>query len=230
MKALLERCTEMARRFSAPRPLHTFASPREGAHQRRAGFTLIELLVVIVILGILGGVAAGGYSAFIESARKKNAADVCEQIKVAWTNYHRDVGFWPEEYRISSSGVKKMDTDMCLVLGKAGLLDVLYIDDDATDTRAQAGLRRNREKEAELKYGMLDPIGVKRFKQGRSAADVTDHLYQFVLDVNEDGVVDSSDGLPARLAVPGGKVRGDAAVWCWAEDGEKNGEVYAKSW
>lgn len=210
--------------------MYAFGRRTQGLRARRAGFTLIELLVVIVILGILGGITAGGYTAFMESARRKNAADDCKQIAVAWTNYHRDVGFWPEEYKIASSGVKSMDTDMCLVLGKAGLLDVLYIDTDATDSTTQAGLRRNRENEAELKYGMLDPIGAKRFKQGRSGSDVTDHLYQFVLDVNEDGIVDSSDGLPAKLSVPGGKVRGDAAVWCWAEDGEKNGEVYAQSW
>lgn len=226
MRTLFGRFAD-ARGVCAPPPSHP---TRHSPARRRAGFTLIELLVVIVILGILGGVSVGGYATFMESARKRNATDICEQIKVAWTNYHRDLGFWPEEYKIASSGVKQMDTDMCLVLGKAGLLDVLYIDKDAVDSKAQAGLRRNKDKEAELKYGMLDPIGAKRFKQGRSGRDVTDHLYQFVLDVNEDGVIDASDGLPASLSVPGGKVRGDAAVWCWEEGGEKSGEVYAQSW
>jgi prepilin-type N-terminal cleavage/methylation domain-containing protein len=116
---------------------------------KKRGFTLIELLVVIAIIGILGGVSFGGYQHFIEQARKKNATDVCAQIKTAWTNFHREIGFWPEEYGIGNNGVKQMDTDMCLVLGKAKLLDVLYLDDDAENR----GLKKNKDNEAELKFG-----------------------------------------------------------------------------
>ena len=195
----------------------------------RAGFTMIELLVVIVILGVLTAATMGGFTHFIESAHKKNAADICEQIKVAWTNYHREVGFWPEEYKISSANVKQMDPDMCLVIGKAGFLDVIYIDKDGDD-QTQRGLKKNKDKEAELKVGMLSPLGTKLFKAGRRGKDVEQYLYQFVLDVNEDGIVDGSDGLPSKLQVAGGKVRGDAAVWCWAKDGETTGEIFAKSW
>ena len=197
------------------------------ASARRSGFTLIEILVVIVIIGVLGALGMGGYNHFIEQARKKNAADVCSQIATAWSNYHRDLGFWPEEYGIASSGVKEMDPDMCLVLGKAKLLDVLYIDDDAPK-----GFKSNKNKESELKYGMLDPIGERLFKRNASAQKIKDHLYQFVLDSNEDGIVDSSDGMPAALT-RGKKIRGDVAVWCWPEDkdaAEQDGEVYAKSW
>lgn len=199
-------------------------------NRAKQGFTLIELLVVITIIGILGGASFGGYMHFIEQARKKNAADVCMQIKTAWSNYHRDIGFWPDAYNIASSGVKQMDTDMCLVLGKAKYLDVLYIDEDASN-QAQRGLKSNKENEAELKYGLLDPIGKKRFDNGRNGAQVTDHLYQFVLDVNEDGVLDSSDGMPAELT-KGRTIRGDVAVWCWPEDDElrREGETYAQSW
>ena len=194
--------------------------------RKHSGFTLIELLVVIGIVGILGAAGMGGYAHFIEQARKKNAADICDQIKVAWTNYHRDIGFWPSEYRIAQSGVKAMDTDMCRVLGKAGLLDVLYIDDDSA-----TGLKRNQSNSAELKYGLLSPLGQKAFKNGKSGSDVTDYRYQFVLDVNEDGIIDSSDGMPSEL-LQGKKIRGDAAVWCWAEDKSlrKEGETYAQSW
>lgn len=193
----------------------------------KRGFTLIELLVVIAIIGILGGASFGGYQHFIEQARKKNATDVCAQVKAAWTNFHREIGFWPEEYGIANGGVKAMDTDMCLVLGKAKLLDVLYLDDDAE----QKGLKRNKDNEAELKFGLLSPIGKKRFDNGRNGAQVSDHLYQFVLDVNEDGVIDGSDGMPAAL-IRGRTIRGDAAVWCWPEDDDlrKEGETYAQSW
>ena len=195
--------------------------------QMKRGFTLIELLVVIAIIGILGGASFGGYQHFIEQARKKNATDVCAQIKTAWTNFHRETGFWPDVYGLDSSGVKKMDTDMCLVLGKANFLDVLYIDEDS-DNR---GLSRNKENEAELQVGLLDPIGKRRFDAGQRDSRVTDHLYHFVLDTNEDGVLDGSDGMPASLT-QGRTIRGDAAVWCWAEDrdAQQNGVTYAQSW
>lgn len=193
----------------------------------KSGFTLIELLVVIVILGILSAASIGAYSHFFEQARKKNATEICDQIKTAWTNYHRDLGFWPD--KVAKSGVQAMDTEMCEILGKAKLLDVLYIDDDSE--KAASGLKRNKENEAELKYGMLDPIGQKLFDRGVSGTRVTDHLFQFVLDLNEDGVVDASDGMPANL-LQGRTIRADVAVWCWPEsdDARNDGETYAQSW
>lgn len=193
------------------------------------GFTLIELLVVIAIIGILAGLAFGGYGHFIEQARKHNAAEVCSQIKTAWTNFHREYDCWPDEYSLSSSGEKKMDTDMCLVLGKAKLLDVLYLEDNSNDSR---GLKSNKENEAELKVGLLSPIGKKKFDNGKRGSQVTDYLYHFVLDVNEDGIIDTSDGMPAELT-KGKTIRGDCAVWCWPEDvttAKQEGETYAQSW
>ena len=38
--------------------------------KKQLGFTLVEILAVIVILGILSGVAIGGYSAYIKRQRK----------------------------------------------------------------------------------------------------------------------------------------------------------------
>ena len=198
----------------------------------RRGFTMIELLVVIVIIGILGATAVGAYGSFIEKAHKKNAADICEQIKVAWSNYHRDLGFWPDEFNIDSTGVKRMDPDMCLVLGKAQLLDVIYLDKE-DKSAAQKALKKSKDKEPELKYGMLSPEGLKLFKRSKGKMNdstARDLLYHFVLDVNEDGVVDKSDGLPAELGIK--KVRGDVAVWCWPQDRDARnaGETFAQSW
>lgn len=193
----------------------------------RQGFTMIELLVVIVIIGVLSGLTIGATAHFIESARKKNAADMCRQIAVAWSKFHTDTSFWPDTYGINSPGVKKMDTEMCLVLGSGGFLDVAYIDENAT-----SGQKKNKDNDSQLKYGLLSPIGEKRFKKGSSSnSKMERYLYQFVLDVNEDGVIDASDGMPEKVR-GGTTIRGEVAVWCWPEDedAEKNGEVYAKSW
>ncbi len=189
----------------------------------KQGFTLIEMLVVIVILGILVGAGLGAYGHFMEQARQKNAADVCAQLAAAWTTYHNDVGFWPDA--VKRSGTQEMDTDMCAILGKAGAFDVMYIDSSNSNDTA-SGLKRNRDSESELRYGLLDPIGLKRFRQGMSGNAVTDHLYQFVLDDDEDGVIE----LPSEVG--GGTVRADAAVWCWPEDeADRNaGITYAQSW
>ncbi len=185
----------------------------------KRGFTLIELLVVIVILGVLGGLSVGGYTAFIESAKKKNAADVCAQIKVAWTNYHREVGFWPDELAKSDL---RMTPEMCEIIGKSGFLDVLYIDDDG-DNAAQRGLKKNKDKESELKVGMLSPIGLEEFKRRPNSSTLEQYLYHFAVDKDENGMVEGGEGLPQGAS----EVRGDVAVWCYDTDGTT---IYADSW
>ncbi len=189
--------------------------------KRNAGFTMIELLAVIVILGILAAASGGAYAHFIKKANQKNAADVCYQIKTAWTNYHRDLGFWPDAI---GSGELRMDPDMCAILGSAKLLDVLYILDD--DTNKNDGLVANKENEPELAVGMLSPLGLKKFHPG-STAGMEDYLYHFAIDLNEDGVVTTSEGLPSADVAETDKVRGDVAVWCW-DEGKQT--IYAKSW
>lgn len=197
--------------------------PESVRSRARAGFTLIELLVVIVIIAVLAATGGGAYMHFIEQARQSNASDTCAQIAAAWTHYHQQLGFWPQTL---GSGVQKMDTEMCEILGKAGLLDVLYIDDNEANT----GLTRNRDNEPELAVGLLSPIGLDLFEKGVRGSRVEDHLYHFVLDSNEDGMVDGSDGLPGSLGNV--KVRGDAAVWCWpeSEDARNDGEVFGCNW
>ncbi len=186
---------------------------------KNAGFTMIELLVVIVVLGILIAASGGAYAHFVKQANQRNAADICSQIKTAWSSYHRDLGFWPEV--IKKSGEQQMDVEMCEILGSAQLLDVLYIDDDDPNL----GLQQNKDNEPELSVGMLSPLGLKKFNAGRRS-NLKDDLYHFVIDANEDGIVDASDGLPVGpLEVQ--RVRGDVAVWCWDEGKE---EAYAKSW
>ncbi|HIV08490.1 MAG TPA: prepilin-type N-terminal cleavage/methylation domain-containing protein [Candidatus Spyradenecus faecavium] len=192
--------------------------------QAKRGFTLIELLVVIVIVGILTSAAMMAYGGFIERAHQKNAAEMCAQIATAWTRYYADMGFWPNA--LSSSSVQEMDTEMCTILGKAKLLDVNYIDSSNTGDAA-SGLRRNKDDDPQLKFGLLDTFGLRMFEDGFSESEIKKHLYQFVLDADGDGRIT----LPGEVG--GGEINATAAVWCWPEDvevGKQDGEPFAKSW
>lgn len=191
-------------------------------HLFRKGFTLIELLVVIAIIGLLGTVTFTGARSWIRSGKAHNAREVCDQIKTAFTKLHDDLGFWPDD--INSSGTQEMDPDVCAILGSMKLLDVQYIDSQNSSNTA-SGLKSNKDNSSQLKVGLLSPLGEDRFKAGRSNSNLKDYLYQFVIDRDENGIVDSSDGLPSGLGVS--KVSGSAAVWCWDDDGET---IFAKSW
>lgn len=190
----------------------------------KRGFTLIELLVVIVIVGILASTGLVAYTGFIERAEQKNAADMCAQIATAWTRYYDEIGFWPSVLDTSSS--QEMDTEMCEILGKAKLLDVNYIDSNNSGDSA-SGLRRNKEDDPQLKFGLLDPFGLEMFDAGDRSTQVKDHLYQFVVDTDGDGRIT----LPNEVG--GGEITAPVAVWCWPEDideGKQDGEPFAKSW
>ncbi len=196
---------------------------------RRAGFTMIELLVVIVVIGLLASLTLVGVSSYIESGKQKNARDVCSQVATAWTTYYNNHhGTWLAE-GLDNSGVKQMDTDMCYILGSEALLDVLYIDEDGN---APEGLKKNKDDEAQLKVGLLSPLGQEMFDNGARGSMLKDHLYHFVLDVDGNGIIDSGDGLPSALDPGTGGIRATAAVWCWPKDetAKANGEVFAKSW
>ncbi len=196
---------------------------------RRAGFTMIELLVVIVVIGLLASVTLVGVSSYIESGKKKNAQDVCVQVATAWTTYYNNHhGVWLAD-GLDNGGVKQMDTDMCAVLGSEALLDVLYLEEDGSEPE---GLKKNKENEAELKVGLLSPIGQEMFDSGARGSNLKDYLYQFVLDVDGNGIIDGSDGLPGALNPGNGGIRASAAVWCWPKDAaaRNDGEVFAKSW
>ncbi len=195
----------------------------------RSGFTMVELLVVIVVIGILSSITLVGVSSYIEAGKKKNAKDVCAQVAAAWTQYcDNHHGIWFAE-GLDNSGVKEMDTDMCSVLGSESLLDVLYIDEDGNEP---AGYQRNKERDSELHIGLLSPLGLEMFESGTRGSALKDYLYQFVLDVDGNGIIDGSDGLPASLNPGNGGIRAKAAVWCWPKDeaARADGETFAQSW
>ena len=57
---------------------------------RSSGFTLIELLVVVAIIGILATVGVVAYSGYVDSAKKKSAENIMQQIALAQTEYYSD--------------------------------------------------------------------------------------------------------------------------------------------
>jgi prepilin-type N-terminal cleavage/methylation domain-containing protein len=196
-------------------------------HSLKAGFTLIELLVVISILGILSGIGFSLFSAK-DRAEEHQASEKCKQIADAWVLASRDLDLL-DQCPIPS-GVQEIDPEMCAILAVNGGYSVAYLDEES-DNNAR-GLTKNKNADAELKYGLLSPIGLKRFKAGASEGDIKDHLYQFVYDTTGDGQVDTSDGMPAQLLPKGQPIAGKAAVWCWTEDEDErnNYRVLGKSW
>lgn len=193
----------------------------------KAGFTLVELLVVIAIIAILAGIGFSLFSAK-DVAEGRNASDICKQIADAWTIAAVDIDAGDES--IIPSGVQKIDTDMCEILAEFGKYSVAVLKDD-NDENAR-GLRKNRENDPELKYGLLSPVGLKLFKSGANESTIKEHLYQFVYDTTGDGQIDAADGMPKQLLPGGQPIAGKAAVWCWPEDDEdrKNYKVLGKSW
>lgn len=196
----------------------------------KAGFTLIELLVVISIISIL---ATMGFMMFgaIDDAEAGVASDQCKQIANAFVIASKTLDAIPSDQNPIPDGVSDIDPDICAILATEGDFSVAYLDTEDSENNAR-GLEKNKNSDAELKYGLLSPIGLKLFEQGASESKIKDHLIQFVYDKNQDGQIDTADGMPKQLLPDGEPIAGRAAVWCWAEDDDAQSEyrVLGKSW
>ena len=67
---------------------------------KSAGFTLIELLVVVAILGIIAAIGITSYNGYVNSAKRKSAENVMQQISLGQTEYYSDNGM----YYLNNSG------------------------------------------------------------------------------------------------------------------------------
>ena len=64
--------------------------------KRQSGVTLMELMVVLIIIGLIGGIAAVNVMSSLEKAKTKTAAGACEAIIKAAGHYKMDHKKYPE--------------------------------------------------------------------------------------------------------------------------------------
>lgn len=85
---------------------------------RRRAFSLAELLVVIVCIGILGGLAAGGFRNLVQAGREEAAAGKARLLNAARGSYGLSVADAEARWAGCASDAERLG-----LLTAAGLLD-----------------------------------------------------------------------------------------------------------
>ena len=163
------------------------------------GFTLIEMLVVIGIIAVLTAASVAGFSRMTKSAEDAKARELVTNTATALSALYQREGAWPKRILAANAGENKLDAAAAYPLASYMSLK--------TKDGALSGLDR---------FGILDNVGAKIVKnKGKNASrsDVEDHILNFAVDTDDDGVVE--------VAKLGLKVRASAVVWGYDKNGKR---------
>tara|TARA_B100000959_G_scaffold247132_1_gene273154 strand:+ start:469 stop:912 length:444 start_codon:yes stop_codon:yes gene_type:complete len=96
---------------------------------RSSGFTLIELLVVVAIIGILAAVGVVAYSGYVDSAKKKSAENIMQQIALAQTEHYSDYSVYYENSGCSNISATTSRSIEKNLLGGDGINPTIITED-----------------------------------------------------------------------------------------------------
>jgi general secretion pathway protein G len=75
--------------------LTEWSGRREKTRGKRGGFTLLELMVVLLILALLGTIAAPQVTKYLRKAKSQTAKIQVDALSAAVDSFHLDVGRFP---------------------------------------------------------------------------------------------------------------------------------------
>ena len=183
----------------------------------KEGFSLVEMLVVIGIIAILVGASVGGYSFAIKRAEAAKGRELVSNMATALNVLFQKQNRWPPSLLSEAQGEGRLTARAaaCLAVNKLVSLSYTTQEVDGETVYTLSGLDR---------CGIVTPWAaavIKRLAPSDpalsvkvpSGGTVRDHQLHFAIDEDGDGIVE------VDLGVETVRVRANAVVWCWGQNG-----------